>query len=136
MILKILHFTIYESPLTVQALQSKSCLSYLAYLHRQLSHLNGRSLTTAKFKPPKFSVSVFVLSYAANMVILMILYDLCLLSAQFCYIIIYIRKVESRVQIADRCAPRKISSGAGNLVLRRFNFKRWVSAANSQVGQA
>jgi hypothetical protein len=41
------------------------------------------------------------LSYTANMIILMILYDFCLFSAQFCYIIIYIRKVESYVQIAD-----------------------------------
>jgi hypothetical protein len=36
----------------------------------------------------------FALPYAANMFILMILYDFCLLSAQFCYIILYIRKVE------------------------------------------
>jgi hypothetical protein len=35
------------------------------------------------------------------MFILMILYDFRLLPAQFCYIILYIRKAESRVQIAD-----------------------------------
>jgi hypothetical protein len=35
----------------------------------------------------------------------MILYDICLFPAQFFYIIVCIRKVESRVQIADRCAP-------------------------------
>jgi hypothetical protein len=46
----------------------------------------------------------------------MILYDFCLLLAQFCYIIVYERKVESRVQIADRYAPWKISSGAENLI--------------------
>jgi hypothetical protein len=51
------------------------------------------SLTTAKFKPLIFSGSGFALSYAANMVILMILYDLCLLSAQFFYITEYIWKV-------------------------------------------
>jgi hypothetical protein len=45
------------------------------------------SLTAAKFKPFIFSVSGFTLSYAANMFILMILYDYCLLPAQFCYII-------------------------------------------------
>jgi hypothetical protein len=60
-------------------------------------------LTTAKFKPLIFSVSGFALSYTADMFILMILYDLCLLPAQFCYIIVYIRKVKSYVQIADRC---------------------------------
>jgi hypothetical protein len=47
------------------------------------------SLTTAKFKPLIFSVSGFTLSYTANMFILMIPYDFCLFSAQFCYIIIY-----------------------------------------------
>jgi hypothetical protein len=46
----------------------------------------------------------------------MILYDLCLFLAQFGYVIVYIRKVELRVQISDRCAPGKIASDAGNLV--------------------
>jgi hypothetical protein len=76
------------------------------------------SLTTAKFNPIIFSMSGFALSYTANMFILMILYDFCLSPAQLCYIIVHIRKVESRVQIADMCAPRKISSGAENLVLQ------------------
>jgi hypothetical protein len=57
------------------------------------------SLTTAKFKPPIFSMSGFALSYTANMFIRMILYDFCLM--------VYIRKVESRVQIA--CAPPSLS---------------------------
>jgi hypothetical protein len=54
------------------------------------------------------------MSYAANMVILMILYDFCLLPAQFYNIIVYAWKVESRVQIADQCALWKISNGAEN----------------------
>jgi hypothetical protein len=37
------------------------------------------------------------------------------MSAQFYCIIVYIWKVESRVQIADWCASWKISSGADNL---------------------
>jgi hypothetical protein len=40
-------------------------------------------LTAAKFKTLIFSMSGFTLSYAANMFILIILYDFCLLSAQF-----------------------------------------------------
>jgi hypothetical protein len=36
------------------------------------------------------------LSYAANMRILMIQYDLCYLPAQFGYVTVYIQKVESR----------------------------------------
>jgi hypothetical protein len=46
-------------------------------------------------------VSGFALSCTANKFIHMILYDFCLLSAQFCCIII--RMMESRMQIADRC---------------------------------
>jgi hypothetical protein len=44
MILKILPFTIYTSPLLVQALQIRSCLSYLSQLKLQLSHFNVRKL--------------------------------------------------------------------------------------------
>jgi hypothetical protein len=86
------------------------------------------SLTAAKFKLLIFSVSGFPLSYAANRVILMILYDLCLFPAQFCYIIAYLRKVESRVQIADRCAPWKMFQWCGE--------SYFTGAANSQAEQA
>jgi hypothetical protein len=41
------------------------------------------SLTTAKFKPLILSVYGFALSYTANMCILKILYDFCLLPTQF-----------------------------------------------------
>jgi hypothetical protein len=64
------------------------------------------SLTTAKFEPPVFSTSGSTLSYTAKMFILMIPYDFCLFPAQFCYIIVHIRKVKSCMQIADR--PRHI----------------------------
>jgi hypothetical protein len=40
MLLKILPFALYISPLSVQALQSRSCLYYVSYATRQLSHLN------------------------------------------------------------------------------------------------
>jgi hypothetical protein len=56
------------------------------------------------------------------MFILMILYDFRLLPAQFCYIIEYIWKVESHVQIPGRCAPWEISSDAKNLVLQVLQF--------------
>jgi hypothetical protein len=76
-----------------------------------------------------------ILSYVANMSILMILYDFCLLPAQFCHIIVYIWKVESHVQIADRCAPWKISSGA-ETVLKALAFgimPQYVSCIIIQV---
>jgi hypothetical protein len=50
-----------------------------------------------------------------NMFILVILYDFCLLPAQFCYV--YIWKDESHTQMVDQCAPWKFSNGAENLVL-------------------
>jgi hypothetical protein len=40
-------------------------------------------------------MSGFAFSYAANTFILMILYDFCLLLAQFGYIMVFIRKIES-----------------------------------------
>jgi hypothetical protein len=67
------------------------------------------------FKPLTLSMSGFALSYTVNVFILMILYDFCVLPAQFCYIIVYIWKVESCVEIVDRCAPWKISNCAENL---------------------
>jgi hypothetical protein len=72
------------------------------------------SLTTAKFKPLTFSTSDFALSYTAKMFVLMILYYLCLFSVQFCYIIVYIRNVENRMQIADRCTLCRVSNVAEN----------------------
>jgi hypothetical protein len=61
-------------------------------LQQQLSHL-----TAAKFKPLMFPLCTFSLPYAASMVILVILYDSCLLPAQFSYVIVYIRKAGSPV---------------------------------------
>jgi hypothetical protein len=79
-------------------------------------------MSNAKFKLLTFSISGFALSYAVNMFILMILCDFSLLPAQFCYIIICTWKVESRVQIADRCAPSKISSDVQYLVFQGLQF--------------
>jgi hypothetical protein len=80
-------------------------------------------LTTTKFKPLIFSLSGFTLSFAANMFILIILYGLCLLHAQFCYIIVCIRKVVKDVQIEDRCAPWKTSSGVEILAFQALQFE-------------
>jgi hypothetical protein len=86
------------------------------------------SSTTTKFKPLIFYMSGFALSYTANMFILMILYDFCLFPATFCLIIVYVRKLENCLQIADRCAPWRVS--------RRCTSKNWESDANSQMRQA
>jgi hypothetical protein len=51
----------------------------------------------------------------------------CMTSAcclhKFCNIIIYVQKFESHVQIANRCAPWKISNGAENSVLQSLQFQ-------------
>jgi hypothetical protein len=73
-------------------------------------------LTTAKFKPFIFRVLGFALSNGVNIFVIMILYDLCLLPALFCYVIIYKWDLESQVQIANRCAPWIIANGAEYLV--------------------
>jgi hypothetical protein len=54
----------------------------------------------------------------------MILYDVCLLPAQFHYVIINILYLESQVQLADWCAPWKFTSGAENLVLQVLQFQK------------
>jgi hypothetical protein len=135
MLLKNLPCVLYTNPLSVQALQSRSCLILLilCYNGSLLTWMVIR-LTTAKFKPLIFSVSSFVLSYAENMFILMILFDLCLLPAQFWFMIIYILKVES-------CVWTDVHLGKFRVVRRTLfcrccNWKTEVSAAKSNVGHA
>jgi hypothetical protein len=101
MLLKILTCALYTSPLSVQALQSRSPILCILCYNSSLVTWTVVSLTTAEFKSPIFSMSGFALSYTTNM----ILYDFCLSPSQFCYLMVCIRKVESNVQIADRCAP-------------------------------
>jgi hypothetical protein len=48
----------------------------------------------------------------------MIFYDFCLLLACFHYEIINVWNLESHMHIADRCAPRKSTNGAENLILQ------------------
>jgi hypothetical protein len=120
-LLKFLPFALYTISLSVQALQSRSCLSYVCD-NGSIVTWTVVSLSIAKFKPLIFSVSGFALSYAENMFILMILYVFCLLYVKSCYIIIYIWQVESRVKIKGQCAPWKISNDTENLVLQALQF--------------
>jgi hypothetical protein len=69
-------------------------------------------MTASKFKPLIFSVSGSPLSYVANIFIFMILDDVCLLPARFCYAIINVRNLESLMHIANLCEPRKIANVA------------------------
>jgi hypothetical protein len=55
----------------------------LCYIGNSLVTWTIVSLTAATFKPLLSPLSGFALSYAANVFIFMLLYDLCLLSAQF-----------------------------------------------------
>jgi hypothetical protein len=86
----------------------------------QLNLLNGRGFHRRQIKV--FCMSCFAVEYSANIFILMIMYDFCLLPARIYHIIVCIQKVENGVQIADRCPPSKIRSGAENLVLLALQF--------------
>jgi hypothetical protein len=78
---EILPCTLHTSSLSLQALQSRSYLSYVPYATTAAYSWTVVSLTAAKFKPLIFSTSVFALSYSANIFILMILYDFYLSAA-------------------------------------------------------
>jgi hypothetical protein len=52
----------------------------------------------------------------------MILYDFCLLLAQFRYVILNILYMENHVQLADGCTPWKFTSGGESLVLQALKF--------------
>jgi hypothetical protein len=98
MLLKILPRALYTNPLSAEDLQSRSYLSYLCYNGSLVTWLVV-SLTTAKFNPLIFSMYWFTLSYAANMFILMILYDFCLFPAQFCYMYNHIHMEDWKLRI-------------------------------------
>jgi hypothetical protein len=81
------------------------------------------NMTAAKFKPLVFPVLGFALSNIANIFVLMILYDFCLLPALFSYVIVNVRNLESRMHIADWCVPRETVNGAKNLILQALQFQ-------------
>jgi hypothetical protein len=116
--------TIYKSSVSAGFAKQIMPISPISCYNGSLVTWTVVSVTTAKFKPRIFSVPGFALSYTTNMFILMILYDFCLLPAQFCYLIVYIRTVESRVQIADLCVPWKIP-----MVRRTLFYRRCLATA-------
>jgi hypothetical protein len=80
-------------------------------LQQQLSHLKGRKIDHRQVQAPYILMSWFAMSYTMNMLILMILYDFSLLSAQFfCY---------NRVHMEGwkPYAPWNICNDAKNLIL-------------------
>jgi hypothetical protein len=89
-------------------------------------------LTIVKLKPLIFSVSGFSYSDVVNICIFMILYDLYLLPAQFRYLIVNIRYLESHVHLVDRCALWKLINGTENLVLQTLQFLK-VNTSSRQI---
>jgi len=94
------------------------------------------SLTAPKFETFIFCVLGFALACILNIPMIMILNELCLFSAYFGYITIRdkIRNVRSNARIGVRLG--KLPVGQRTLFCRRCNLNRWLSAANSQTGQA
>jgi hypothetical protein len=93
------------------------------------------SLITAKFKLLIFSTSGFSLSYTGNMFILIILYDFCLVSAQFCYIRMY-ERLKAVCMSRTGVHLGKVPMVRRTLFCTRCNLTRKVSATNSLAGQA
>jgi hypothetical protein len=93
-------------------------------------------LTTAKHECLKFSLSGFTFSHVAYICSFMILYDLCLLPAQFRYVIINIQYLE--IQCNSRTGVRlwNLSMMCRTLFCKHHSFKRCICAANCQAGQA
>jgi len=79
-------------------------------------------LTATKFKSFMFSVLNFTFSYAANIRIIMILYDFRLFPTCFRYEIINIRNLESHVHVMGRCAPRETTDDLEDSVLHALQF--------------
>jgi hypothetical protein len=95
MLLEILPFALDTQVLRHSRL-CKTDHAYLTYLMLQqhLSHLNGYKLDRRHVSASYiFSVWLRLVLYA-NMFTLMVLYDFCLLTVQFRYIMVYIRKVD------------------------------------------
>jgi hypothetical protein len=95
------------------------------------------SLTAAKFNPLIFLMYSFAFSYAANMSILMILYDFCLLPALHNFVIWSYTYGRPK---AECKSPTGVHLGKFPMMQRtsfftRCSFKRYLYAANSQEGQ-
>jgi hypothetical protein len=118
--------TTYTSSLSVQAQYSTSCLIISSSYYNSLVTWTAVWLSAAIFKPLIFPVSRFALSNVRNIRIVMVLYDFCLWPAYFGYMIVYIRKFVIHLQIANGCAPWKISNGAENFVLQSLQFEYMV----------
>jgi hypothetical protein len=138
MLLKILPFALYKIPLCPGSAKQIMSVLRIFCCNGSLVIWTVVRLTTAQFKPLICSISGFAMSYTANMIVLMILYDFCLLPAQLCYsiyricvyIYIYIYICSVCIRLYNRihmegwkpCAPWKISSYAENLALQALQF--------------
>jgi hypothetical protein len=126
----------YRQGLRVWAWHSRSCHNSCSPCYNgSLVTWTVVCLTAAKFKPLVVSMPGFAFSDVANICIFMILYDLCLLPAQFRCLIINIQYLRSHVQLADWCASVNLPVVRRTLFSKRGHFKMWVSASNSQMGQ-
>jgi hypothetical protein len=66
----------------------------------------------------------------------MILHDLCLMPAQFHYVIIYIPHLERNAQLAEQCATWIYAKGTKIPVLQVLKFQKVGTAANYKAGEA
>jgi hypothetical protein len=69
------------------------------------------------------------------MFILMIVYDICLFSAQLCYIYVYIRRIKAVCKSRTGVHLGKFLMVRGTLFCSRFSFKR-VGVCRKFLGEA
>jgi hypothetical protein len=81
-------------------------------------------LTAAKFKPLTISLYGFALFYAGNILIFLILNDVCFLPALLCSKVTYVWNFESHIQFPGRCAPWNVTNGEDKLVLQALQFQK------------
>jgi hypothetical protein len=82
-------------------------------------------LIATKFQLLLFFMPSFFFSYVTNVCIFVILYDLSVLPAQFCYAVINIWHMERYIILADPCTSRKFTSSAENLVSQALKFRKF-----------
>jgi hypothetical protein len=130
----VLHVTlVYTNVQYVQGLLSVLAWHIKSFPNSCSSCYNGHlvtgtviRLTAAKLKPLIFSVSGFTFSNDSNICIFMILYGLCLLPAQYHYVIKYTVLRKSCATRRKSCAMRApLPMVERTLLFKCCNFERW-----------
>jgi hypothetical protein len=118
-------FLLYYIQVLCQYRLCKADHAYLTYpmLQRQLNYLNGRKFGHRKVYASYISyVGPHLVLYRKHVHSHDFVWLLLVAFTILLYIIVYIRKFESRVKDTDGCASWTISNGVENFVLQALQF--------------